>query len=696
MTSLMTGRHIWNIHGSVVCFLFSILSALISNSAFATSAASPEAADAVEVTYEIEVRIDPVAHSIEGRSVIMANSSEELTLVLGRRFGVLSAQVNGTSLGPAASMGKVRAWRVFNDKGLPRRIEVHWRGELTPLDTSLDHAQTLGRDEPASGEAGTFLPDSSGWYPYIAGKLASYRVSIELPAGQRAIVPGRLVEESESTDGYRARFEFLSPTGGIDLMAGPYSVETRTMHGAGGKPIQLRTYFHPQIADLAPGYLDSVQGYIDLYESWIGDYPFTEFSVVSSPTPTGFGMPTLTYLGTEVLRLPFIRYTSLGHEVLHNWWGNGVYTDYAHGNWSEGLTTFMADYAYKERENPEAALDMRRGWLRDFAALSSGQDSPLSTFTSRTHGATQIVGYNKSAMVFLMLRDMLGRETFDRALQGFWREQRFRIASWVDLQRAFEAASGKDLSVFFDQWLTRGGAPVIRIAEARRAKPDSAASANHHVTVTLEQAEPAYRLHVPVAVRTAGGEEFHTLDLEKARQVFTLDVSARPLQVTLDPGLRLFRRLMPDEAPPILRQVMVDRTAVTVLLPESGDAQSTAGTLAEKLQQRTPNLVPGKETPPAVPVLVIGLEEQVDTWLARHRLPSRPDIVRGKGSAQAWTVSRPDGVTLAVISARDIASLAALTRPLPHYGRQSYVIFNGSKVIGRGAWPTRAPMVKLD
>ncbi len=98
--------------------------------------------------------------------------------------------------------------------------------------------------------------------------------------------------------------------------------------------------------------------------------------MVSSPTPTGFGMPTLTYLGVEVLRLPFIRTTSLGHEVLHNWWGNGVYPDYAQGNWSEGLTTFMADYAYKERESDEAARDMRRGWLRDFAALAPGQDAP--------------------------------------------------------------------------------------------------------------------------------------------------------------------------------------------------------------------------------------------------------------------------------------------------------------------------------
>jgi aminopeptidase N len=81
----------------------------------------------------------------------------------------------------------------------------------------------------------------------------------------------------------------------------------------------------------------------------IGAYPFSGFSVVASPLPTGFGMPTLTYLGAEVLKLPFIRATSLGHEILHNWWGNGVLVDYASGNWAEGLTTFMADYAYKER-----------------------------------------------------------------------------------------------------------------------------------------------------------------------------------------------------------------------------------------------------------------------------------------------------------------------------------------------------------
>lgn len=667
----------------VVCVLLSFV--------VSTGASSAETAQA-EINYDITVRIDPVARTIEGRSVITATTPEELTLMLGRRFETMHARVDAAPLGPSASTGGMRAWRIAGSRHTPRRIVVHWRGEFSALDTSLDHQQTLGRDLPVSSNDGTFLPDSSGWYPYIAGKLASYRLNIELPRGQRGIVPGRLVEESESDEGYRARFEFLSPTGGIDLMAGPYKVETAAMRGASGKSIQLRTYFHPQIADLAPAYLNSAKGYIELYESWIGEYPFTEFSVVSSPTPTGFGMPTLTYLGIEVLRLPFIRSTSLGHEVLHNWWGNGVYPDYAHGNWSEGLTTFMADYAYKERESPDAAREMRRGWLRDFAALAPGQDAPLTTFTSRTHGASQIVGYNKAAMTFLMLRDLLGRESFDRALQAFWREHRFRIASWADLQRAFQAVSRQDLHMFFDQWLTRAGAPVVRIAEAGRTKSDS----GYKVTVTLEQKAPLYRLRVPVAIHTEGSEELHTFDLESDRQTFTVDTRARPLEVTLDPDLRLFRRLMPDEAPPILRQVMVDRTTTTVLLPESGEARSAAEMLAGKLQNRDLKLVSAKDALPPVPALVIGLQEQVDGWLAQHKLPQRPDIVQDKGSAQAWTVSRPDGGMLAVVSARDADSLKALARPLPHYGRQSYVVFDGAKAISRGAWPTRVQAIKLE
>ncbi len=441
---------------------------------FVVNSASAATNKGGEVDYDISVRIDPITRSVEGRSVITVTKPKALMLVLGSHFVVTQAVINGKELGTGRShTGQEHIWHIPYDLSPLHRIEIHWQGVLSQLDLSLNHQQTLGRVEPVSSKNGTFLPNASGWFPRIAGALARYRVTLKLPLGQRGLVAGRLVEESESEQGYRASFEFPHPSEGIDLMAGPYEVETDTFRSGNGKTIQLRTYFHPQIKHLAHDYLDAVKGYLKLYEPWIGHYPFTEFSVVSSPTPTGFGMPTLTYLGINVLRLPFIRGTSLGHEVLHNWWGNGVYPDYTQGNWSEGLTTFMADYAYKERASSEAARDMRLDWLRDFAALLPGQDEPLSTFTSRTHGASKIVGYNKAALFFFMLRNRLGKPVFHRAIQTLWSTRRFKITSWQHIQSIFEIVSGQDLKEFFSQWLDRSGAPSIKIVAAKQTKSDT-------------------------------------------------------------------------------------------------------------------------------------------------------------------------------------------------------------------------------
>ena len=181
----------------------------------------------------------------------------------------------------------------------------------------------------------------------------------------------------------------------------------------------------------------------------------------------------------------------------------------------------MADYAYKERIGLEAAREMRLGWLRDFAALSLGQDSALDTFTTRTHGASKIVGYNKAAMIFLMLRDLLGRKSFNRALKTFWRHQRFRVASWADLQRAFEAESGEDLQTFFKQWLTYTGAPNIRIAKAVRLQKDS----SYRVIITLEQTASLYSIRVPIVVHTKDSKETRVFDLDRGQQTFSFEIN---------------------------------------------------------------------------------------------------------------------------------------------------------------------------
>jgi aminopeptidase N len=521
----------------------------------------------------------------------------------------------------------------------------------------------------------------------VEDTLARYSLELDLPADQRGLVPGRLVDEKLEQGRYRARFEFRQPAEGISLVAGPYRIEERRVRTAAGSEVRLRTYFHAEIAALASAYLDSVAGYLDLYERRIGAYPFSEFSVVSSPTPTGFGMPTLTYLGIDVLRLPFIRATSLGHEVLHNWWGNGVYPDYARGNWSEGLTNFMADYAYREREGREAASAMRLAWLRDYAAMPGAEDTPLARFSSRTHGASQIVGYNKSAMLFFMLRDLIGEAAFDEGVRGFWRANKFRIASWDDLRGAFERASGMNLAAFFAQWLERTGAPALRIADAQ-AKP---VAGGWRLSVTLTQGAPAYTLSVPLAVRTAQGEITRRVELSRERETVVLALPGEPLEIALDPELRLMRRLAPAEAPPILRDAMLAEHPALITPTADAAVQAAARELAAQLLERA-----DAESPNASALLVAGLHADIDAWLAREGMAARPAMLAAtRGSAQVWTARAGDGRMVVLVSARDAPSLTALARPLPHYGRESYLVFEGARMIARGTWPAQPQVWEL-
>ena len=647
--------------------------------AAACAFAFPAAAIALApATHEISVRIEPERHVLEGRDRIRFDAPRAATLVLSARFRIDSLLADGRRLAIAPrSAGK------FQRISVPaaRRIDVRWSGTLAPLDLGLDHRAVLTYAEPASGSEGTFFSSASGWYPAVDGALERYSVELDLPAAQRGLVPGRLLEERHSAGRYRARFEFKEPAESISLMAGPYRIEERRVRTAAGSEVRLRTYFHPEIAQLAAGYLDSVAGYLDLYERWIGTFPFSEFSVVSSPTPTGFGLPTLTYLGIDVLRLPFIRTTSLGHEVLHNWWGNGVYPDYARGNWSEGLTTFMADYAYRERDSSDAARALRLAWLRDYAAMPPGDDTPLIRFTARTHGAAQVVGYNKSAMLFFMLRDLIGKAAFDEGVRGFWSAHRFRSASWDDLRAAFERASGRYLAAFFAQWLERSGAPALRIAAAQAAP----VAGGWRLSVTLVQDAPAYLLSVPLAIRTASGEITKRVDLAGERTSAQIDLPGEPLQVALDPELRLMRRLAAAEAPPILRDAMLAQHPALMTPGADAAAQVAARELAARLLERAP-----AERAGASALLVAGLHGDIDAWLAGERLPARPAaLAAARGSAQVWTARAGDGRIVVLISARDAASLAALARPLPHYGRDSYLVFEGARMIERGTWPAQ-------
>lgn len=634
---------------------------------------------------DLDLRLDPDTRTLEAEAILdLQANSLDLHLLPSLRLTRLAIDGRALALPPRAEavlhLDLVGAG--------PHRLEMRYQGVLGPL-LDLDHKEVLAQLPPMLDARGSFLPASSGWYP-DPGEPFSYRLRLRLPAGQKGLAPGTLVSESE-IDGYRAEYVFSQATEGIDLMAGPYVVSERLIDRPGQPPLRLRSWFYADMADLAPAYLDDSARYIDRYGKLIGTYPFDTFSVVASPLPTGFGMPSLTYLGRDVLRLPFIRAISLGHEVLHNWWGNGVIPDWTTGNWSEGLTTFMADYAYKEDESPAAAREARLGWLRDLAAVPEAEDTPLTAFTARHHGISSIIGYDKAAMVFFMLRDQIGAEAFERGLRLFWQQHRFQRAGWADLEHAFTQAAGRDLGAFFRQWVQRAGAPRLKLGPAKWT--------DGKLGLTLEQADPPYALLVPLRLRLNHPErtEGRWLDIQETSTRVCLPGTVSVQAVELDPDYRLWRRVARDRFPPILREILVAPRVGLLLAEGDEDLAEAATALAERLLDARPQTLraTASRLPGSEPILIIGQTARVDTLLARLGLPPTPPQLAAQHDARVWTARNGDGRPYAVIAVRDGEALRALQRPLPHYGRQSWLLFDAARVVDKGVWPALPERVNV-
>jgi len=621
----------------------------------------------------LAVVLDPAAGALRATDRLRLDGGPARTLVLDDRFVVDRVVVDGVATRAPAAPGAIAV------PAGARAVEVAWHGTLPPPPTdAVPDGPVLGRD-------GGWL-SGAAWFP-VSDERFTYDVSVDVPDDQRAVTAGRLVDDRAAGGRRRTTFASDGPAEELSLFTGPWARRDAVRDG-----VALRTWLHPSVADVADGYLASAGGYVALYAGWIGPYPYDAFNVASAPFPAGLGYPALTYLGTQVLRLPFIKDTSLGHEVLHAWWGNGVFVDPREGNWCEGLTTFMADYTFVERQGPEPARAMRLQWLRELALLPPAHDQPLAAFREKRHTASQVVGYHKAAMLFVMLRDAIGADAFTDGVRRFAAAHRFRAATWSDLRAAFEAATGRDLRPAFDPWLQRPGVPSLAL---RAPAVAARAGGGWTVTATLAQSGGApWPLAVPVVVETATGPVWRTVRLDAAEQPIALDVDAPPSAIEADPDARVLRRLARDEVPPIVRHVAFDPAAVTIVAADGADAAAAARDVAARLLEDAPRVADADHAPADGPLLVVGTDPAVAPLLARLGLGATPATLAGRGTARVWAARRAhDGAAAVVVSAADAAALHALAGPLPHLGASSWLVFEGGRATDRGVWePAARPL----
>ncbi len=387
------------------------------------------------------------------------------------------------------------------------------------------------------------------WHP-VPNRDALFKLTAHIPDNFEAVSEADTILVSQNGPNKQVEFHFPHPTRSIHFVAGPYTLEEEPF----GTEQTLASYFFKEDQALAASYRQKAKEYLERYIELIGPYPYKRFAIVENRLPTGYAMPTFTLLGQSVVRLPFIVNTSLGHEVLHSWFGNAVRVDRNSGNWCEGLTTYLADQAYAADKGEDRIF--RKGQLIKYQSYVNTDNAlPLNQFigaglgTNKEQKASRAVGYGKSSMIFHMLKTKLGADLFNQALRDLYSRMNGKIASWQDIQISFENSASRDLDAFFSQWLSRMDIPAINVQKLKLLEEDGQLLLSFNI---LQDTELPYELDLSLQIEVPSGQIDKTIKIEELETLVEIPLAEYPTQMVLDQNYDLMRKLIPSESPPVL------------------------------------------------------------------------------------------------------------------------------------------------
>lgn len=656
--------------------------------------------------HQLRVTLDPEEHSLhaEDHITVPRGTPRTLTFLLHRDLNPVSVNADIKFIGKAENPW-LSQYSVTLRKGSDN-FTVTYGGEIFhPLQQEIQEARSFENTPGIIAEDGVVLGGGSGWYPDLqtgqGDEMLTFTLEVQQPRNWRAISQGARSMVKNGSVVWQER----QPQREIHLVAGHLKEYDLSKSG-----VQAMVYLRNDDVVLAQRYLEAAVRYINMYQQLIAPYPYAKFALVENFWETGFGMPSFTLLGSQVIRLPFIIDSSYPHEILHNWWGNGVYVDYDKGNWSEGLTAYLGDHMLQEQKG--AGAEYRRSTLQKYADfVSSARDFPLTRFTSRNSASSEAVGYGKTMMMFHMLRRQIDDDRFIVALQNFYKTYQFRRASFSDLEQSFSEAAGKDFKPFFAQWTQQTGAPQLRLVSAQTEDNGE----GYELTVIIEQTQsgPTYLLEVPVAVTMADEKDVYStvVSMKDKQTEVHIQLNAKPLRVDIDPEFDLFRRLDSEEMPAAFSQVMGAEKLLIVLPSNALEVmRAQYDNIAQAWQQQ-----PSRTT-------IIKWDDEVDNlptegavWLFGWENKFRDAFQNALNSSVIkWTDSGAELEGKKLSRETDVLALAgqiektpaawlaapkpemlpALAEKLPHYAKYSYAAFNGATVEDystvRASQPRRA------
>ena len=512
----------------------------------------------------LDAKIDPAAQSVEGHVTLLVLSVVDATETVrldASDLEIIDVYLEGRS-DPASFRydGRhldVSLWLPLKMNDMCN-IVVRFRVEKPRLGLYFVHPTPADSSRPLQAWSQNQDDDARFWFPCIDSPALrmTTSTSITVPKDFVALsngVPGSEGPAEHWQEGWHT-FTWQQnqphPIYLLNVVVGPFVEHVEPTEGG----TEVRWYHLPGRAEDAARAFGKTTAMLDFFSSYLAiPYPWDRYSQVAVSEFVFGGMEntTLTTVTDRVLpdaraALDYSADSLVAHELAHQWFGDYVTCrDWSEGWLNEGFATYL-DALFKRHDLGQEEFDyqlltLRRGYVAEDAGryrrpiVTRRFVEPIDVFDHTL--------YNKGAWVLHMLRAVVGEEPFRRGLHVYLRRFGQNQAETSDLRRAMEDGTGRSLGRFFDQWIHRGGYPVLDW------KPSADVDSPLSVTVTqtgFGDDEP-WSIDTCLLVRQGETEVRLDVRIDRASQTYAVpSIKGTPDLIVLDPDYEVLASVKAD------------------------------------------------------------------------------------------------------------------------------------------------------
>jgi aminopeptidase N len=377
------------------------------------------------------------------------------------------------------------------------------------------------------------------WLPIVDHPYdkATSEFIVKAPSHYKVVSNGLLMEESELGNSNRlTHWKQSVPVSSWLFVLGVADFAVKYVDEFRGKSIQTWVYAKNRDA----GFYDfdePTKKVLEFYSNYVGPYAYEKLANIQTPSVNG-GMETSSaiFYGEDLVTGKRDERTRnvVIHEIAHQWFGNAITETTWDDAWlSEGFATFFTllfiENEYGKEEYTKGIIKARKS-VYDMS-VKMPDFSIVSERTAEKEDVTSGITYQKGAWVIHMLRNLMGEKNFKKGIQNYYAKYFNANTTTSEFRAEMEKVSGKDLKLFFKQWLYQPINPTINASWKYDANTKK-------LNVQLQQAQK-YLYNVPVEIgfykKGASTPTILTMNLKEKDQLFSFPLATAPEKLELDP-----------------------------------------------------------------------------------------------------------------------------------------------------------------